>query len=263
MTGTLRGRRLDRGAALRVLPGDGTARARELQVHNASVDAAGPGRTAVNVAGIETEALSRGQVLTARSGDRRDGPDARAPSSATARTGRAPASIWGRRRSMRRSDGAAATPSTSRAADVGAILRLAEPVAAAPGDRFVLRRPSGAHQVVGGQVIDVAPARGVSRRRQTAERVAALTAAVVAGDAAAAAAARLELHGALVEADGVRLAPDVAMAASDAALARVGERAAGLADLRTATARALRRSVTLGWDDAVRAAGVRRGRAGP
>ena len=106
--------------------------------------------------------------------------------------------------------------------DVAAILRLAEPVAAAPGDRFVLRRPSGAHQVVGGQVIDVAPARGVSRRRQTAERVAALTAAVVAGDAAAAATARLELHGALVEADGVRLAPDVAVAASDAALARVG-----------------------------------------
>ena len=31
--------------------------------------------------------------------------------------------------------------------------------------------------------------------------------------------------------------------------------AAGLADLRTTTARALRRSVTLGWDDAVRAAG--------
>ena len=56
---------------------------------------------------------------------------------------------------------------------VAAILRLAEPVAAAPGDRFVLRRPSGRDQVVGGQVVDVMPARGVSRRRQTSARVAA------------------------------------------------------------------------------------------
>ena len=50
---------------------------------------------------------------------------------------------------------------------VAAILRLAEPLAAAPGDRFVLRRSGGADPVVGGSVLDVAPARGVSRRRQT------------------------------------------------------------------------------------------------
>ena len=98
------------------------------------------------------------------------------------------------------------------------------------------------------------PARGVSRRRQTPARVAALASAVASGDVVAAAAARLDLHGALVETDGVRLAPDVAALAADAALARVGD-GSSLADLRTAMARAIRRSVTLAWDDAVRAAG--------
>ena len=162
------------------VPGDGTARARELQVHNASVEVAGPGRTAVNLAGIEGGALSRGQVLTAD-------PAVVATDRMLVRL-RAP--LPDRARARLHLGTAAVDAAVGRSGrdaidlpggtDVAAILRLAEPVAAAPGDRFVLRRPSGAHQVVGGQVIDVAPARGVSRRRQTAERVAALTAAVVA-----------------------------------------------------------------------------------
>jgi len=254
VTGTLRGGRLDRGASVRVVPGDAHARARELQVHNASVDVAGPGRTAVNVAGIETEALSRGQVLTAD-------PVVVATDRMLVRL-RAPLSD--RTRARLHLGTAAVDAAVGRSGrdaidlpdetDVAAILRLAEPVAAAPGDRFVLRRASGKDQVVGGQVIDVVPARGVSRRRQTAARVADLASGVATGDAAAAAAARLELHGAVVERDDVRLAPDVAALAADAALARTGD-GSSLADLRTATARAIRRSVTLAWDDAVRAAG--------
>ncbi len=77
---------------------------------------------------------------------------------------------------------------------------------------------------------------------------------MAAGDRSAAAAARLDLHGAVVDIDGVRLAPDVAASAADAALSTVGG-GTGLADLRTATARAIRRSVTLAWDDARTAAG--------
>ena len=55
------------------------------------------------------------------------------------------------------------------------ILRLAAPIAVAPGDRFVLRRSSGAERIVGA-VLDVTPPRGISRRRQTAERVGRLAA---------------------------------------------------------------------------------------
>ena len=54
-----------------------------------------------------------------------------------------------------------------------ATLRLAAPIAVAPGDRAVLRRSSGTERVVGATVLDVAPPRGISRRRQTVERVGA------------------------------------------------------------------------------------------
>jgi selenocysteine-specific elongation factor len=253
VTGTLRGGPLDRGVSVRVLPGDAHARARELQVHNASVEVAQSGRTAVNVAGFESEALSRGQVLTAD-------PALSATDRMLVRL-RAP--LPDRTRARLHLGTAAVDAAVGRSGrdaidlpdgtDVAAVLRLVEPVAAAPGDRFVLRRPSGVSQVVGGQVIDVLPAREVSRRRQTSARVAALAAAVATGDTVDAAAARLDLHGAVVETDGVRLAPDVAALAADAALARVGD-GSSLAELRMATARTIRRSVTLGWEDAVTAA---------
>ena len=67
----------------------------------------------------------------------------------------------------------------------------------APGDRLVLRRHRGPRADRRRIVLDVAPPRGISRRRQTAERVVRLAAAVEAGDAVAIAAARLDLHGAL------------------------------------------------------------------
>ncbi len=53
------------------------------------------------------------------------------------------------------------------------IVRLAAPMALRPGDRFVVRRGAQADPV-GGVVLDTLPPRGVSRRRQTVERVAAL-----------------------------------------------------------------------------------------
>ena len=65
-----------------------------------------------------------------------------------------------------------------------AIVRLATPLAVAPGDRLVLRGTSGADRIVGALVLDVAPPRGISRRRQTAERVGRLAEAVLAADAA-------------------------------------------------------------------------------
>ena len=53
-----------RGATLRLVPGDRSVRVREIQVHGATVDEAEPGRTALNLAGVEAGDLHRGLVLT-------------------------------------------------------------------------------------------------------------------------------------------------------------------------------------------------------
>jgi hypothetical protein len=118
-------------------------------------------------------------------------------------------------------------------------------VAIAPGDRFLLRRGgAGSAAIVGGVVLDAMPARGVSRRRQTTDRVAALAAAIHADDGAAAA-ALLELRGAVRSSAGVvSLAPDVGGAVAQAVFDAVASDPTFTA-ARTAAARALRRLVTL------------------
>jgi hypothetical protein len=111
-------------------------------------------------------------------------------------------------------------------------------------------------------VLDATPARGVSRRRQTADRVGALATAVTSADRAAVDVARLELHGAIVDGSGVRLADDVLAAGRAAAIGAVAAHHAAnpqdagmpLPAARTAQARALRRLVTLAADMAVVAA---------
>jgi hypothetical protein len=122
------------------------------------------------------------------------------------------------------------------------IVRFSGLVALRPGDRFVLRRGATVRPV-GGVILDSQPTRGISRRRQTADRVSAL--------AAGQPGARLALHGLL---DG-ELAPDVAAAAEASMLAAIGDRAPGSA-ARTAAAHALRRLVTVTRDDAGRAGAV-------
>jgi selenocysteine-specific elongation factor len=124
------------------------------------------------------------------------------------------------------------------------IVRLAAPVALAPGDRFVLRR--GPTQVpIGGIVIDVAPPRGISRRRQTPIRVATL--------AAGGPDARLDLHGALTDGGRTALAPDVQAMAADQAIAAVTD-AASVGSVRAVVAATLRRSVSLPREQALSAA---------
>ena len=137
-----------------------------------------------------------------------------------------------------------------------AILRLAEPIAVAPGDRFVLRRSGGPDPIVGGAVLDIDPPRAISRRRQTVERMGRLAEAVASGDTAAARSARLDLHGATVADGAVALAADVTEAAEAAALASVTDAPgseASLAAVRTAVGRTIRRAAS-------RASGGRRGR---
>jgi selenocysteine-specific elongation factor len=141
-----------------------------------------------------------------------------------------------------------------------AILRLDAEIAAAPGDRFALRRPSPGSVAGGGVVLDAMPPRGVSRRRMTQDRAVAL-AAIPAGTFPA----RLALHGVLSEGGDWRLAPDVEASlrarAVDLVAAHHGAQpdAAGLAlpSLRGDLAIAARRLVTLTRDAAATvAAGV-------
>jgi selenocysteine-specific elongation factor len=255
VTGTLRGGPLRRRASLRVVPSGHAARARELQVHGTTVDTAEPGRVAVNLGGVDAVDLHRGFVLTddpaVGSSDRLLVRLARRlPDRAKARVHLGTAAVDGAvsrsgRDAIDLADGSAA-----------AVVRLAAPIAVAAGDRFLLRRSSGEDRIVGGLVLDPLPPRGISRRRQTAERVAVLGAAAAATDRPAIVAARLALHGAVVADSGaVDVASDVADSL-DRQIASLFSSAPLLAlpAVRAAAARALRRQVTLDPASARRAA---------
>src|SRR5262249_27091263 len=138
---------------------------------------------------------------------------------------------------------------------VAGILRLANPVAAATGDRFVLRRAGRAiDAIVGGVVLDAAPARGVSRRRQTPDRVARLHRAVHARDGRSIEAAGLAFPGATGAGAGeVWLAPDAADAVGSAVLQAVVIDPT-VTGARIAATRSLRRVVTIDRSGATLAA---------
>jgi selenocysteine-specific elongation factor len=246
VTGTLRGGPLTRGDTLRLVPGDREVRIREIQVHGAALDHVdGGGRTALNLAGIGAEELHRGMVLTAD-------PSVTATDRALV-TIRRP--IADRTRARLHAGTAAVDAAVGRAgrdalelADgtSAGIVRLAAPIALAPGDRFVLRRGS-TREPIGGVILDVTPPRGISRRRQTAARVAPLA---TTGPSAS---ARLELHGAVAEGGRTVLAPDVRALAVASAVAVVKDEAS-LGSVRAAVAATLRRSVTIARDEALAAA---------
>jgi selenocysteine-specific elongation factor len=244
VTGTLRGGRLTVGDSLVLEPGAARVRVRELQVHGRAVPFAGRGRVALAIAGAAASAVERGSVLSVEDDvavadrllvalrpavDLSGGP-ARLPSDrarlrlhlGTAQVGAIVGTTG--REGVVLPDGESA-----------ALLRLESPVAVAPGDPFVLRRPSPPRTEAGGRVLDADPPRGPSRRRVTPERLTALAAA---GTREERDAALLALHGAR---HGV-LAADVTEALAARAL-DAGE--IRLADLRTSLAAELRRLVTL------------------
>ena len=259
VTGTLRDGPLERGMTVRLLPGDREARIRELQVHGATVERViDGGRTAINLGGVEARDLHRGMVVSTAngspmttdrllvalrrvvglSGEPPQTPPDRARvrfhagteqvGAVVGRSGRDAAELPGR--------------------EVAAILRLERPVAVARGDRFVLRRPSPGGTLAGGRVLDAAPPRGISRRRATPERLAALATATTTESADA---ARLALHGAI----GVRLADDVTAELGAEILANSDSSGwRPLAEVRTFAATRLRRLVTLPAADSRQAA---------
>ncbi len=306
VTGTLRGGPLEVGERLRVEPGEWPVRVRELQVHGRPVvrlerdgPGGGGGRVAANLVVVEAAELCRGQLLAA-------GPAVvatdrlmvaiRPPVVLGREPARWPLAHGAVVRLHLGTDQVEATVRRGRR-DAASLstgeeivrLALARPVAAAIGDRFVLRRPSPAATAAGGRILDTAPAIGVSRRRSDPDRLRALGEAAAADDTLA---ALVALHGVLprrrvvaalaargadepalgplAERAGVSVlgaflaAPDVLVALETAALEHVAGRHAAqplsgglpLGELRPIIGRLLRRLATVSPADATAIAGV-------
>ena len=164
VTGTLVDGVLAAGEVLEVVPGGRRVRVRGLEQHNRRLELATPGgRVAANLVGIEKDELRRGHVLV------RPGT--------LAESRRIDAEVLvlaGARHALRHGSALMLHTGTAEVAaraillDADEIppggrgwvqLYLAEPIAAAGGDRFVLRLPSPSETIAGGRFADVSPRR--------------------------------------------------------------------------------------------------------
>jgi selenocysteine-specific elongation factor len=176
VTGTLSGGEIAVGDELRLYPGDRRARVRGLQSHQEKVSRALPSRrTAVNLSGITTEEVQRGDVLAP--------PGVMAPSQRLDVRLRllpdAPVAL-------KQNDevdfftGAAELPARITLLDRERMdpgesawvqLRFRAPLAVLRNDRFIVRRPSPSETLGGGEIVDPNPPR---HRRFRPETIAAL-----------------------------------------------------------------------------------------
>jgi selenocysteine-specific elongation factor len=160
VTGTITAGRLSVGEAVAVLPGGEPVRVRSLQSHGEKRAEVLPGeRAAVQLSGIELEKLARGMTLAAPGSlraSRRLCVRLRLLDDVPAWTG------W---TDIRLFIGSDETPARARPLARGTLLpggegaveiRAARPVVAARGDRIVVRRPSPARTLGGGEVLDPA-----------------------------------------------------------------------------------------------------------
>lgn len=186
VTGTLLDGAVRVGQELAIMPADLRGRVRGIQQHKAAVTEAQPGtRVALNLAGIDRTQIARGMVATL-------------PGTLAATTlldvemecwSGAPREI-AHNATLNLAIGAAETPAQVRLLTTNALapgergwaqLRLAQPVAVARGDRFILRNPSPSETLGGGSVAD--PQARHHRRQQP--DVLARLAALLSGDATA------------------------------------------------------------------------------
>ena len=191
VTGTLLDGRLRVGDSVEAVPGGPTARIRGLQTHRTERDEAEPGtRVAVNLAGVATEQLRRGQVLTppgqlapVRSLDARVRVLGRRPLPHNLRVAlhAGAAEVQARVRVLGVVEGASVAGDEGdeggegRADEIAAgaegwcQLVLQQPVAALPGDLFVLRVSD--ETVAGGRVVETNPPRHHRSDATTIERL--------------------------------------------------------------------------------------------
>ena len=199
VTGSLRGGSVGAGETLRREPGGEPVRIREVQVHGSERGRADGGRTALNLAGLSAGLIRRGDVLT--TGPRVHGTNRllgqKAEEAASGARRRWPPKQGAPLRLHIGTDQVDARVRRLRGVDGQVLLDLDRPTATFAGDRAVLREPGQGAVVAGVTVLDPAPPRGISRRRMTPERLAALAAVVAAGEPSAIKAARIDLHGVL------------------------------------------------------------------
>jgi selenocysteine-specific elongation factor len=176
VTGTLLDAPLEVGQEVELLPEGLRVRVRGLQSHGRKVERALPGaRTAVNLTGIEREAVSRGDVLTS--------PGWLQPTTildARLRVTRDAPGPVEQNDAVDLFIGAAEALGNVTLLDAERLLpgeegwvqfRLSSSIVTASGDRFIIRQPSPSLTIGGGRVIDPHPRR---HRRFRTEVIAAL-----------------------------------------------------------------------------------------
>ena len=170
VTGTLVGGSLSLGDQVEIIPGGKKARVRGLQTHKRKLDTAYPGsRVAINLTGIDRDALQRGQVI-AKPGKISDTilidvayrhlADAGEPlkHNAQVKLFLGSAEVLARTRVIGQKEILPGQEGWLQ-------LALSEAVAAARGDRFILRRPSPPATLGGGTILDPHPGKRHRRFR--------------------------------------------------------------------------------------------------
>lgn len=175
VTGTLVSGSVSAGDTLELLPGGQQAKVRAVQVHGEERPAALAGeRTALQLSGVSLADLERGQQLTSSGAyeptnslfvevDLLDSAPAPITGSTAIRFHLLSSEVVGRLRPLA---GQPIEPGDTAVAHI----RLAAPVVAVRGDRFIVRRPSPPTTLGGGSVLDPwwAPRRGARLRRASA-----------------------------------------------------------------------------------------------
>ncbi|TKJ31447.1 MAG: selenocysteine-specific translation elongation factor [Chloroflexi bacterium B3_Chlor] len=164
VTGTLIDGSLKVGQEVELLPSGLKTRIRGLQTHKQKLDATGPGgRVAVNLVGLSSDQLRRGDILTAPGWLK----SSRLLDTRLRLLGRAPRPLK-HNMEVEFYSGAAEIMARTRLLGDEAIdpggegwvqFRLAYPTAVARGDRFIIRQPSPGLTIGGGVVVDANPRR--------------------------------------------------------------------------------------------------------
>ncbi|HKI53810.1 MAG TPA: selenocysteine-specific translation elongation factor, partial [Anaerolineales bacterium] len=162
VTGTLSDGNFSVGDEVEILPSGLTGRIRGLQTHNKKEDIAVPGsRTAVNISGVSTEQIQRGNVVAH--------PNQYQPTrrlDAHLRLLKDISSSIKHGQEIKFFVGASETVGTLRLLGIEELLpgeegwiqlELRDPVVAVRGDRYILRRPSPGETLGGGVVVDHKP----------------------------------------------------------------------------------------------------------
>ncbi len=185
VTGTLWSGAASRDDQVEVYPSGRIGRLRGVQVHSEPVATAQAGqRVALNIAGLDTDEISRGDVIAAPGSlaitDRFDarltylgipGEEKPLQSGVRVHVHHGTREVLGRVLFM---DAEQADPGSSAFAQI----RLEEPLAPRYGDRFIIRSYSPVHTIGGGLVLDVSP----PRRTRLKEHERDLLDALLAGD---------------------------------------------------------------------------------